>query len=161
MFGNNKRGLDLNDIPGLFLPPESEVVLGEKRGAWHVKYAFQQYLWQDHDNPSRGWGLFGHAGVWDDNPSPMKWSMTLGITGSPPIESRPLDKFGIGYFHTSLSDALRRGLDPILELQDEYGLELFYTWQVATRLRLTPNVQIIESGIRAADTTAIVGCGRS
>ena len=42
VFANDKRGLDLEDIPDLFLPDESEAVLDEKRGAWHAKYAFQQ-----------------------------------------------------------------------------------------------------------------------
>src|SRR5690606_5639397 len=46
VFANDKRGLDLEDIPELLLPDESETVLRERRGAWHVKYAFEQYLWQ-------------------------------------------------------------------------------------------------------------------
>ncbi|HEX7037881.1 MAG TPA: carbohydrate porin [Pseudomonadales bacterium] len=155
VFANDKRGLDLEDIPELFLPDDSEAVLDEKRGAWHVKYAFEQYLWQSTDG-ARGWGVFGHAGLWDGNPSAMHWNVSLGIGGSSPFDSRPLDRFGIGYYRLSLSDALRRGLRPVLALDDEQGIEIFYTWRLGW-VRLTANAQFVDSGIESADSTTFVG----
>jgi hypothetical protein len=36
LMGTTKRGLDLQDIGDLLLPPDSEQVLAQKRGGWHV-----------------------------------------------------------------------------------------------------------------------------
>jgi len=152
---NNKEGLNLRDIPDLFLPPEAEAVVGNKQGAWHVKYTVQQFLRQDASG--RGWGVFGHVGVWDANPSSMQWVAALGVTGQPVHGPRPDDRFGIGYFRASYSDHLRRGLQPILEIRDEQGIEVFYTWQVGRHLRLTADAQVIDSGIAVADRLVVVG----
>src|SRR5690606_12897701 len=142
-------------IPDLFLPPEAEAVVGNKQGAWHVKYTVQQFLRQDASG--RGCGVFGHVGVWDANPSSMQWVAALGVTGQPVHGPRPDDRFGIGYFRASYSDHLRRGLQPILEIRDEQGIEVFYTWQVGRHLRLTADAQVIDSGIAVADRLVVVG----
>jgi porin len=54
LMATTKRGVDLEDLGDLLLPPESEHVRGEKRGGWHVKYFFQQFLWHDDTPPDRG-----------------------------------------------------------------------------------------------------------
>lgn len=157
VMATSKRGLNLEDIGDLLLPPESERVLGEKRGGWFVKYAFQQFLWHDAANPSRFWGLFGHIGTWDANPTPMQWSMTLGLGGSPPLDGRPRDRFGVGFFRTSLSETLRDGLDPILDLDDEQGLEAFYTLEAIPHLRITGTVQWVDPAVRGVRNAVVAG----
>ena len=47
-------------------------------------------------------------------------------------------------------------LRPVLALEDEQGIEVFYTWQLGW-LRLTANAQFVDSGIEAADSTTFVG----
>lgn len=131
--------------------------LRPKRGGWFVKYGAQQFLRQDAANPARGWGVFGHIGAWDANPTPMQWSATLGVGGSPPLASRPRDRFGIGCFRSSFSQALRDGLAPILRLDDEQGVEAFYTAEVVRRLRITGHVQLIDSAIRGVDRAVAIG----
>ncbi|MCX7303642.1 MAG: hypothetical protein NTV73_04770 [Hyphomicrobiales bacterium] len=56
------HGTDLGDIPDLILPGGAEN-LGKVDGYWFASYAFQQYLVQDQQNPSRGWGIFGQIAV--------------------------------------------------------------------------------------------------
>jgi len=146
----SRRGIDLANLADIFLPPESEVVLGERRGGFKFTYAVQQYFWTDPDDPKRGWGVFGSAAVWDDNPLPFRWSATVGVTGSPPIASRPNDRFGIGYHRMALSPALERGLAPILDIGDEQGVEAFYTLKFGKRLRLTADAQYVDPFVRAA-----------
>ena len=157
VMATSKQGLNLEDIGDLLLPRESEQVLGHKRGGWFVKYGVQQYLWQDPANPARGWGLFGHIGAWDANPTPMQWSTTIGVAGSPPITSRPLDRFGIGYFRSSFSRTLRDGLEPILLLDDEQGLEVFYTAEIIRHLRVTGNLQWVDSAVHDAERVLVWG----
>lgn len=157
VMATSKQGLNLEDIGDLLLPPESEQVLGQKRGGWFVKYSGQQFLWSDPANPARGWGVFGHIGAWDANPTPMQWSTTLGVAGSPPIASRPLDRFGIGYFRSSFSRTLRDGLEALLRLDDEQGVETFYTCEVVRHLRVTGNLQWINPSVRGVDNVVAWG----
>jgi porin len=151
------EGLDLNDIPDILLPPESEVVLGQAQGGVMVRYALSQYLWQDPDNPKRGWGVFAQAGVWEDNPLPFQWGMIVGLTGSAPIASRPNDRFGVGYYRISLSPPLRNGLAPVLELGDEQGVEAFYTLRFGEHVQLTFDAQYIDPFIRDLDDSVFLG----
>lgn len=157
VMGTTKRGINLNDIGDLFLPPESEAVVGRIRGGWHAKYTLQQYLWQDDTNPQRAWGLFGHAGLWDANPSPLEWSMTAGVTGSTPVRTRPEDRFGLGYFRVSLSPSLRDGLADVVALDSEQGVELFYTLGMARWLRVTGSAQWVDPAIRGSDEAVLLG----
>lgn len=158
IMGDNKRGIDLEDIPDLFLPPESEAAVGERRGGWLIRYAFQQFIRQDPANPARGWGVFGKLSLWDGNPTPLRWSMNLGITGSSPIASRPSDRFGLAYFRVSASPALRDGLAPILALGPEQGGEAFYTFDaVQGRVRVTAAAQVIDPVLKSAKTAVLLG----
>lgn len=158
LMGDTKRGLDLEDLPDLLLPPESEAAVGQRRGGWMIRYAFQQFIWQDRDNPARGWGLFGQVSLWDQNPTPLGWSLTLGMTGAPPFAARPRDRFGLAYFRLSPSNVLRDGLAPILPLGPEQGAEAFYTFDVGGgRVRATLTAQIVDSARRAVDTNLFLG----
>ena len=158
LMGDNKRGLDLDDIPDLLLPPESEAAVGQLRGGWLIRYAFQQFIRQDPANPARGWGVFGKLSLWDGNPTPLRWSMNLGVTGSSPIASRPRDRFGLAYFRVSASQALRSGLAPVVGLGPEQGAEAFYTLDaIGGRLRVTLTGQIVDPVIRSAKTAAFLG----
>lgn len=154
--GTTADSLDLNDIPEIILPPVGGTVVSQKEGGWQVKFAFQQYVWQDEANPQRGWGLFGYASLWDGNPTLARWSMAFGAAGSSPIASRPLDRFGLGYFYFKPSDALIRGLEPVVELGSEQGAEAFYTLAITRNFLVTANLQLVDPATRI-NSTAIVG----
>lgn len=155
--GTTARNLDLDDIPDIILPPAGEAVIRTKRGGWHVRYSFQQFLWQDAGDPRRGFGLFGQFNIWDGNPTLGQWSMNIGLAGSPPIASRPGDRFGIGYFRFEPSGTLVRGLAPIIELRPEQGTEIFYTFAFGERFLLTANTQLIAPAPRANATALVFG----
>ena len=158
VMGNNKRGLDLEDVPDLILPPQGEAAAGERRGGWLVRYAFQQFLWQDAAKPSRGGGLFGQVSLWDENPTPLRWSLNLGLIGSVPFASRPLDRFGLAYFKTSLSPVLRRGLAPLVVLGPEQGAEAFYTIDLFKgEVQATLTAQLVDPAPEAAETAVFLG----
>ena len=105
-------------------------------------------------NPARGWGLFGHVGISRGTPGILDWTMTAGFAGSVPIASRPLDRFGIGYFRLSLTRRIIDGLAPVLPLRDEHGAELYYTLQVGRIARLTLDGQLIDPILARAPKVA-------
>lgn len=150
---NTKTGVDLNDLPQFLLPPGSQVT-GTQRGAWNATYSFQQYLWQNPAAKGRGWGLFGQVGLSDGNPTPLDWSMQIGVGGQPWL-SRPDDRFGLAYFRQSFSNVLVNAAHPLLRIEDEQGLEAFYTFQIGKPVRLTADVQVIDSATPNKSTAVI------
>ncbi|AJA09762.1 Putative secreted protein [Sphingopyxis fribergensis] len=150
---NTKTGFDLNDLPELVLPPETRVT-GTNKGAWNVTYAFQQFLWMNPTAKGRGWGVFGQVGLSDGNPTPLDWSMHLGVGGQPWL-SRPDDRFGFAYFRQSFSNLIIDAAAPIARIRDEQGLEAFYTVQIGKPFRLTADVQVIDGAVPDRRTAVV------
>lgn len=145
---STQKGLNLDDIPQLSLPPEAEPVIGERSPYWYLAYSFQQTLFRDAQDPARGWGVFGQVAISDGNPNTIESSMLAGIGGSSPIVQRPLDGWGVGYFRYNLSSALLDGLASLgnQDLRREQGVEAFYNIALSSRLRLTANLSYVVPG---------------
>lgn len=147
---SSKDGLDLADIPQLILPPGSEGPVQtalDTDNYWYVSASVQQYFYQDPTNPAVGWGLFADAAVSDGNPNPFKWRFLGGLAGNSPIAGREQDRWGVGYFYYGLSDDLKDSLSTIgIAIADEQGIEAFYNYFITPWLRLTGDVQWIDTG---------------
>lgn len=51
--------------------------------------------------------------LWDENSTPLRWNLSLGVIGSVPLPSRSRDRFGPAWFQISPSSFLRDALaDP-------------------------------------------------
>ena len=153
----NRRVNGREDYPDIRPPPGTSGLLPTKAGGTQLRYAVQQYLWQDPADPRRGWGFFGHVGVSTGAPGILDWSMTAGIAGTVPAAARPHDRFGIGYFRFSLADRLVDGLAPVLPVGDEQGGELYYTAQIGKRVAVTGYGQIVDPVIKGASTAVYLG----
>lgn len=132
-------------------------LLGRKNNSWSLMYAFDQYLVVDPDNPQRGWGVFGQFSLSDGNPNPIRWTFTAGLGGSSPLESRPLDTFGVGYYYFQNSTDLKKTLEPIAPIGNEHGVELYYNIGVTPWFHITPDIQWIEPTSETADAAVVVG----
>jgi porin len=138
-------------------PPGSGVLLPTGSGGMHLRYAVQQYHWQDPANPKRGWGFLGYTDVSTGVPGILRWNMAAGVAGSVPVRTRPLDRFGVGYFRFSLTDRLVDGLAPAFRLRDEQGIEVYYTAQADRRVRLTVDGQLIDPVFATAPLAVYLG----
>ncbi len=154
---STQEGIDLRDVPQLALPPDAERELGSRSGYWFFSYAFTQFLFQDAQDPSMGWGVFGQIGVSDGNPNPVNWSTYLGVGGNSPIPSRRHDRFGVAYFRYSLSNDLVDGLRPAVRLGDEQGIEAFYSFALTRWLLITGNAQLVNPAVADNDTAVFLG----
>lgn len=132
--------------------PESLVPVkpaNRKDSTWSVIYSFDQYFWQPDGDPKRGIGLFFSFGASDGNPNPIQYSYLMGIGGKGVMTGRPNDTFGIGWARTQFSDQfvplLRERLN--LGLDHEDAIEFYYTAAVTPWLNLSPNLQVINSGM--------------
>ena len=156
---SSQTGFDLEDIPQLVLPPESQKVLGAKTGYYFGSYAVQQYFRQDPSRPGMGWGLFAQASISDANPNPLAGNLLVGLGGAGFWGKRPFDRTGVGYFRYFFSDTLKRGLENTIDfkLGDEQGMEAFYNFAVVRWFRIAADLQIIEPGNRSFSTEIYAG----
>ncbi len=67
-----------------------------------------------------------------------------GLGGVGPFGIRPRDRFGIGVYHLEPSDNFPL---PALGIEEETGVELFYTLQLLPGLAFTGDLQYINTGL--------------
>jgi porin len=155
-FVSTRDGIDLRDVPGFLLPEEAQPLMQEGR-PYFLGFAFDQYLFQNSDNLREGWGIFGQIGMSDGNPTPIDWSWLVGVGGTSPVPGRHRDKFGIGFFHYSLSNHLKDSLKPIFSLDEEQGWEIFYNCAITPWLNITSDLQIIDPYLNDRGTATVLG----
>ena len=115
-----------------------------EKGSWNIYYNFDQYLYEPKKGVDRGVGVFGRLGVADGNPNFMKFFGSFGVGGKGMFESRPLDKFGFGYYYMNIDNPSLQVLLRTREfLRDEYGFEAFYNIAITPWLQLTPDIQVV------------------
>lgn len=145
----------LDQDPRVVLP---QIPINQSTGSWSLYWNFDQYLHVDPCDPARGWGVFGRAGISDDDTNPLSWLLSFGVGGSSPLESRPNDTFGIGWYVAGTSDPLSQTLAPFLgQIGDGNVVELFYNFQVTPWLNVTPDVQVIAPARSNVDTAFVLG----
>ena len=152
-----KKGIDLEEIPQLNLPPPAAVPLATKRGQWYASYAVQQYLVQSADNPAVGWGLFAQAGISDGNPNPIKWSVVAGLGGNSPVAGAKTISGASDISYYGFSRPLLRALATVgIERGDEAGIEAFYNLALTPWLRLTGDLQVIDPTNQAVNRSTVM-----
>jgi len=130
--------------------------LGLTKGdsSWSFYYNFDQYVYAEEGDPDQGFGFFGRFGLADEETSPFERFYSIGVGGKGIIPGRDKDTFGIGYFYVELSDQLPSVFDVI---DDGQGVEFFYNIEVRPWLHVTPDYQIIDSGLKTNDTAHVFG----
>ncbi|MCL4672910.1 MAG: carbohydrate porin, partial [Sphingomonadaceae bacterium] len=152
--GSTRKSIADDALPPVLIPAPGSG-FGDRRGEFSAVLAFYQYLAEYPESPGKGWGVFGQAYLSNGNPTFLDRSAFIGISGNP--RGRPQDRFGVAWFRYSLTNKLVRVLGNRIALEDEEGLEAFYTVQVAKPVRLTASVQVIDSAIAVRDTGVIAG----
>jgi hypothetical protein len=116
-----------------------------------LRYAFHQQLgrWGSGD---RGWGVWGRAGIGENELTAVAWSMTGGIGGDSPISGRGDDRWGLGAFYYSFADYLKDPAITPVSLADERGVEFFYNAWINSWLRVTGDVQVVNPAAGRGDS---------
>jgi porin len=77
-----------------------------------------------------------------------------GITGRGVIPSRPLDRYGVGFYALFQSEEAQPTFIDLIE--DEWGMEVFYNIALTPWLQFSPSVQYIDSGQVGVDHSVVV-----
>lgn len=142
---SNSTGINLENISDFTGRLNSINSVGTKKGYWFSSYYFTQNLFQSAADPEKAWGIFGLYTLSDGNPTPIRWSMLLGLAGNNLLENRQDDRWGIGFFHFGVSQQLLTSLQQLNDpRQSEGGIEAFYNLALNKWSYLSADVQIIE-----------------
>jgi porin len=142
----------LDPIEGLVIVPALE------SGSWCLAYNFDQALGVSPEDSERMWGVFGNFGIADQNPSPVRWFASAGISGASQIAGREADSFGVAYFYLGVSEPLKDLASLLLlPLRDEQGVELYYNMAITPWCQMTPDLQVITPFRERVDTAFIFG----
>ena len=135
------------------------VPVTRRSDSWAIYCNFDQYLWVDPRDPSRGWGVFGRSGIADEDTNPIERFLSLGIGGNSLIRGRNADTFGVGWYYAWTSSELLPALNTALGgvVGDGQGVEIFYNAEITSRLRLTADMQILDPALNTADESLLLG----
>ncbi|NBS22903.1 MAG: hypothetical protein EBS78_02730 [Altererythrobacter sp.] len=152
--GSTRDDINADSLPAALIPSPGSG-FGNKSGEFAAALAGYQYLGVYPEAPGKGWGIFGQVYISNGDPTFLDRSAMLGISGNPRF--RPQDRFGAAWFRYSITNGLVRPLDQRLALQDEEGVEYFYTLGLSDNFEVTANVQVIDSAVSARDTGIMAG----
>ena len=152
--GSTRDSIAASNLPRALVPAPGSG-FGNDAGEFAAVLAAYQFVKLYSEAPGKGWGFFAQAYASMGDPTFLDKSGFFGISGNP--RKRPQDRFGAGYFRYSLTDELVRVLANRVPLEDEEGVELFYTLGLAEGVELTANAQVIDSAIAPRDTGVLAG----
>ena len=144
--------IHLGDIA---LPPDMQTKT--KDGSYNISVSISHLLLESDTHPGKGLGIYGKAAITDGNPNPIKKSFIGGFAGHRLVTARPDDVFGIGYFYYDFSDDLKSALQPLLNFDQEQGLEVFYNFAVTPWFRVSADLQWIQPASADNDNAWIGG----
>jgi len=152
---NSREFVALGQDPRVVLPNQP---INRTTGSWSLYWNFDQYLFSYCDDPSKGWGVFGRAGIADQEANPLARFLSFGVGGNVPHCSLRDDTFGIGWYYAQTSDEIGPLLQvPLGPIGDGHGVELFYRSQVTPWLAVTPDMQILMPARENVDTALAFG----
>ncbi len=152
--GSTRNDINARSLPAALVPAPGSS-FGNTRGEFAAVFAGYQFLGVYPEAPGKGWGIFGQVYGSLGDPTFLDYSGFIGVSGNP--RGRPQDRFGAAVFQYSLTDELVSVLATRLGLEDERGVELFYTVGVADKFEVTANAQLIDSAVAARDTGVLLG----
>ncbi len=143
----NLVGLDMMGVLAPLLPTK------ESTDNVAVYANFDQWVWNEADDPKQGLGVFGRFGWARADVNPVEYFYSVGVSDTGLIPKRDKDVLGIGFFHANLSHDM-----PSVFAQ-ETGIECYYNIEVAPWLHISPDLQIIvdPEGTDRFDTSIVYG----
>lgn len=157
--GTYSSGTYTDLTPTAYLDPIEDLVIVStpRTGSWCLAYNVDQALYVSPEDSEKMWGVFGNFGIADNNPSPVRWFASAGISGASQIAGRKADTFGFSYFYLGVSEPLKDLAPLLLSLRDEHGVEMYYNVEITPWCQITPDLQLITPFRNRADTSLLFG----
>ena len=154
LVGSTRSSFAKDILPRALTPPAAGQ-FGRGEGELGVQLSGYQFLKLYPEAPGKGWGILARFQATKGDPTFLDYSGYFGISGNP--RGRTQDRFGIAYFQYSLTDRLVRDIAFRLPIEDEQGVEAFYTIGFAKGVGLTLNAQLVDSAVAFRSTGISLG----
>lgn len=156
LVGSSRSGPAFDILPRALTPPPQPIAtFGNEDGELALQLSGFQYLKLNPRARGKGLGIFARFQASTGDPTFLDYSGFIGISGNP--AKRPQDRFGLAAFFYSLTDELVDDIAFRLPIQDEQGVEAFYTYGFAKGWEMTANVQVVDSAVAFRDTGVTMG----
>jgi hypothetical protein len=142
---------DFVDLPGVGI--EST----EEKNPWNVALYLYQDVWQAQGDPGRKITLLTGGTVGPDDPQFAQYHVFANVEAYGLIKSRPHDRMGVSGWKNWLSDNYIDLVSPVADLQDLWGFELYYNYEVTPWSHLTADLQLVENEWQDDDFAVIPG----
>lgn len=149
---STKRGADLGSVlvpPGLFT--------NDVEGSYNIALQVTHRLADSGQVKGKGLDAVFKVATADGNPNLIRGSFIAGLAGHGMVNGRPNDSFGIGGFIYNFSNALQDSVDPLVDFNDEQGVEAWYSVALTPWFKLTADAQLINPARGDADLALITG----
>jgi porin len=140
----------------IFIPGEGIVDEDEEK-PWDIALYLSQVLWQAEGDPNRKTTLLIGGTAGPDNPQFAQYNVLAAVETYGLFESRPHDRMGVSGWYNALSDDFTDLVSPVADLQDTWGVELYYNYQVMPSVHLTADIQFIENEWNDDDLAVVPG----
>ena len=150
----DQTSLDTNDF--VFKPGQG-IESTEDKKPWNIALYLNQVLWQAEGDPSRKTTLLIGGTAGPDNPQFAQYNAFAAVETYGLFESRPHDRMGVSGWYNALSDDFTDLVSPVADLQDTWGVELYYNYQVMPSVHLTADIQFIENEWNDDDLAVVPG----
>ena len=132
------------------LSPDDYIILPgipaqRRTGSWLVTYGFDQFLFIDPDDPTKGWGIFANISLADQTTNPVHWFLNLGVGGDQPVArtlGRLVGRWPITTWRPAASSGRPSG--PSRRARNEQGFELYYNAAITSWFTLSADIQAID-----------------
>ena len=155
--GHSTRDQPSNDPHDFVFVHGEGIESEEDKKPWDVALYLYQDFWQAKGDPTRKANFMIGGTVGPDEPQYTQYNLFANVESFGLMDSRPRDRMGVGVWWASIADDFEELVAPAEDLQDMYGVEIYYNYAINKWLHLTPDLQVVETEIADADTAVIAG----
>jgi porin len=156
--GYSTRSQSSNDPHDFVFIPGQGIESTDEKEPWDVALYLYQDFWHAEGDPSRKANFMIGGTVGPDNPQFAQWNLFANVEAYGLIESRPHDRAGIAGWYSGLSGNYKDLTSDIgIDVQDVWGAEVYYNYEVTPWFHLTGDLQIVQGAIEDNDAAVILG----
>ena len=146
-----------NDPSDFIVIPGQGIANTDTEKPWDIALYLSQDVWHAEGNPKRRVTILTGGTFGPDNPQFAQFNAFGNVEAFGFMDSRPNDRMGVGVFWNGLSDNFKELTAPIIELQDFWGVELYYNFEVTKWAHLSADLQLVETEVEDNDFAVIPG----
>jgi hypothetical protein len=92
-----------------------------------------------------------------DDPQFAQYNFFTAVEAYGPMAPRPHDRMGVAGWYNCLSDDYIDLVSPLADIQDTWGFELYYNFEINKWAHLSPDIQFIQNEWEDDDLAVIPG----